>query len=348
MKVEIELEIFEQAKNFFLADFGEVVGIYHDGEKIFLARLTDKLETLEQNFEIDSAENISAIEQLAEKISVLCSQRGWKTSKTALCLQEGDTIIFQPDFNNIPAEKIDSAVKIWATAQVGENALYTSATIDGEFFTEAIAEKVAAEYISAWEKNSMTLCAMSSLAGNVEDKASFIAKIAAEKKSPNLLKYQDSKWDWKKIFAAVFGIFFLLTAPILGKTYYELQSLQKNFEVLQEKLSDKAEFIDQEKNIDADIEQLQIVNEFLASQLETFPKLNTLIKIGKLSDGKISLKRIIISGNTAELEGTTTKAEEIKNYLNRLKNSITKNANLENISSEDGQVNFTIRLIFAK
>ena len=153
LKVEIKLKIFEQAKNFFLADSEEVVGIYYDGEKIFLARLTDKLETLEQNFEIDSAENISAIEQLAEKISVLCSQRGWKTSKTALCLQEGDTIIFQPDFNNIPAEKIDSAVKIWATAQVGENALYTSATIDGEFFTEAMAQKVAAEYFSAWEKN---------------------------------------------------------------------------------------------------------------------------------------------------------------------------------------------------
>ena len=342
------MKIFEQAKNFFLADSEEVVGIYYDGEKIFLARLTDKLETLEQNFEIDSAENISAIEQLAEKISVLCSQRGWKTSKTALCLQEGDTIIFQPDFNNIPAEKIDSAVKIWATAQVGENALYTSATIDGEFFTEAMAQKVAAEYFSAWEKNSMTLYAMTALAGNADDKATFIAKIAAEKKYPNLLKYQSDKWNWKKILAAVVVIFLLPVMIIFGKSYYELYGLQKNLETLQEKLSAQNEFIDAEKNFTTGIEKLRTTNELLASQSENFSKLNFLIRLGKISDGKISLRRVIMSGNVAELEGVTNEAEEIKNYLRRLKSSVTKNVNLENISSEGEQVIFTVRLIFDK
>ena len=53
-----------------------------------------------------------------------------------------------------------------------------------------------------------------------------------------------------------------------------------------------------------------------------------------------------MSGNVAELEGVTNEAEEIKNYLRRLKSSVTKNVNLENISSEGEQVIFTVRLIF--
>ena len=64
----MELKIFDRLKNFFRDDIGEVVGIYHDGEKIFLARLTDKLETLEQNFEIDFAEKIPVNEVISHKV----------------------------------------------------------------------------------------------------------------------------------------------------------------------------------------------------------------------------------------------------------------------------------------
>ena len=221
MKVEIELNFFDSFKNFFREDFGEVVGIYHDGEKIFLARLTDKVETFEQNFEIDFAEKIPPAEQLAEKISVLCSQQGWKTSKTALCLQDGETVTFQPDFENIPPEKIESAVKIWAEAQVGKNALYTSAEIENVFWTEAMSEKLATEYFSAWEKNSMTLCAMTALTGNVTDKAEYVAKIVAEKKSPNLVQNKIENWNQKKIYASILGIVIFFVAIIFGKLFYD-------------------------------------------------------------------------------------------------------------------------------
>ena len=49
--------------NFFREDLSEVIGAYFDGEKVFIARLTEKFETIE--FEAYGLE----IEQLAEKIS---------------------------------------------------------------------------------------------------------------------------------------------------------------------------------------------------------------------------------------------------------------------------------------
>ena len=70
-------------KKFFRADTSEIISAYFDGEKIFIARLTEKFETAE--VEANDAE----IEQLAEKISRECHQRGWKTSLVGFCLREG-------------------------------------------------------------------------------------------------------------------------------------------------------------------------------------------------------------------------------------------------------------------
>ena len=39
--------------NFFREDLSEVLGVYYDDEKIYLARLAEKIETAEINFEID-------------------------------------------------------------------------------------------------------------------------------------------------------------------------------------------------------------------------------------------------------------------------------------------------------
>ena len=63
---------------FFREDFGEILGVYCDEEKIFLARLTDKIETAEINFEIDLNNKTPAIFQFAEKIKIACSQRDRK------------------------------------------------------------------------------------------------------------------------------------------------------------------------------------------------------------------------------------------------------------------------------
>ena len=345
MKVEIELNFFEKFLNFFRADSGEIVGIYHDGEKIFLAHLTDGVEVIESSFEIDENENISPAEQLAEKVAFLCAKNGWKTSKTALCLREGETVTFQPDFTNIPQEKIESAVKIWATAQVGENVFYTSAKICGEFWSEAISKVEAEKYISAWKKNSMTLCALTSLTGIFSDKAVFVARLIAEKKSPNLLPNQIENWNFKKIFATAAGIFFIVSTSIFGKIYYDFYTATKNFEMVQENLSAKNEISDAQKTFEENISELQNLNELLAGQKQD-QKLNMLIALGKISDDKIKLTKINLSESSTEIEGAAKKSAEIRNYLSRLKNIFQQTANIENIEAGNGKIIFKIRLTF--
>ena len=347
LKVEIALNFFERFLNFFRKDFREVVGVHHDGEKIFLARLTNKLETVEQNFEIDFEKNISPAEQLAEKIFLICSKQGWSSKKIALCLNEGETVIFQPDFENIPADKIESAVKIWAEAQVGENAFYTSAKVCGEFWTEAISKKSAEEYLSAFEKNSMTLCEMTSLTGIFTDKAAYVARLAAEKKTPNLISKKIDVWNWKKIFLSATGIFIFVTAIIFGKIFYDFNTAEKNLEDAKKKFADLEEINSLQKDFNKNISEMKILNEFLATQVESSSKLNTLIKIGKVSNKKIQLNKIILSGNVAELEGVSEKADFVSNYLKQLKISVTNNAKLESATAADGgKINFVIRLTF--
>ncbi len=341
------MKFFDRIKNFFREDVGEVVGIYHDGEKIFFARLTNKLETFEANFEIDFSEKISPEEQLAEKVFFLCAQYGWKTSKTALCLKEGETVTFQPDFENIPQDKIESAVKIWAEAQVGENALYSSAKVCGEFWTETMTKTAAEKYFSAWEKNSMTLCLMTSLTGIFSDKAAYVARLAAEKKSPNLVKDKGGVWNWKKIFASAIGIFIFATSIIFGKLFYNLNSAQENFQAAQKNLADKNELITLQKDLEKNISEMKMLNEFLAAQIDEPTKLNSLIKLGRVADDKIQLTKITLSGNVAEIEGATEKADNIRNYLRRLKISVAKNADIESVTAADGgKINFVIRLTF--
>ena len=66
--------MIETLKKFFREDTSEIIGAYFDGEKIFIARLTDKFETTG----IDALD--ATIEELAEKISLVCKQKGWKAS----------------------------------------------------------------------------------------------------------------------------------------------------------------------------------------------------------------------------------------------------------------------------
>ena len=328
-------------KNFFQEDFSQVVGIYFDGEKIFLSRPNG--ENIESHFEAD--ENNFA-EQLAEKVLFLCNKQGWNNSKVALCLREGETVTFQPEFDNIPTNKIDAAIKSWAVAQVGENALYTSAEIEGENWIEAISRKSAEEYISAFEKNSMTLCAMTSLILS-SDKSFEVTKIVAEKRFPNLLKKQLIEWSFKKIFFAVIGTFFILSAMILGKTYYDWYVSTTELENLQKNITAQDNTAIMQENFESNVLESKRLNELLASQIEN-QKLNTLIKIGQIADDKTFLTKINLSGELVEIEGKAENSTDVKNYLGRFKSAISRNAKLEKISTENDKVTFKIRLEFDK
>lgn len=345
---------FEQVKNFFREDFREVLGIYHDDEKIFLARLTKKFETAEVNFEVDLNDKISPIEQLAEKVSVICAQRGWKTSKVGLCLREGDAITFRTNFENVPPAEIDSAVKTWATSQAGKNAPYAFTEIDGEIWAETLTKTVSEEYISAWKKNSLNLCALTVMPDFSEeesseglDKAVFVAKIVAKKKSPNLLAEKIADWNVKKISLTAAAIFILILGGICGKIFYDYRAAENELDAAKKILTAESETLVLKKTLDTDVAEMKKINSLLFGKSENFSKLNVLIRLGKISGGAVRLKKINATENFVQLEGLAENPGAIEKYLSRLKNSLAANVKLENTSAaESGEINFTIRLIF--
>ena len=73
----------------FREDVGEVVGAYFDGEKIFLACSAENFATIE----LDAAG--AELDDIAEKISVACRQRGRKISAVGFCLRESDAVTYQ-------------------------------------------------------------------------------------------------------------------------------------------------------------------------------------------------------------------------------------------------------------
>lgn len=345
---------FERIKNFFREDFSEVLGIYYDGEKIFLARLTKKFETAEVNFETDLDDKLSPIAQLAEKIAVICSQRGWRTSKVGLCLREGDAITFRSNFENVPPDEIDSAIKTWATSQAGKNAPYTFAEVEGEIWAETLTKTLVEEYISAWEKNSIHLCALTVVPDFSEeesldnlDRAVFIAKVVAEKKAPNLLAERIADWNVKKFSLTAAAIFILIFCVISAKIFYDYHQAENELEAAKKILSEESETLVLKKSLDADIAEMKKINSLLVEQQESFSKLNVLIRLGKISGGSAQLKKINATENFTQIEGLAENPDALEKYLSRLKNSFAQSVKLENTSTTDGgEINFVIRLTF--
>ena len=345
------MNFIERLTNFFREDVGEIVGIYFDGEKIFFARLSDKVETEQINFQIADEENFSPVEQLAEKISVMCAKNGWKTSRTGICLRDDEPIIARQDFENIPEDELEGAMKIWANAQAGAGAVFTSIREGEEIWLETLPENKIEEYISAWEKNSLTLCGLSAMPDFLAkdftgaEKAKFIAEVIAEKKSPNLLSETVGTWNLKKI-SKVAAIFFLIALGIVSaKLFYDLQTATENFESAQKSFNGHGEEIILQKTLEKNISAMKKINSLSETQAEKISKLNALINLGKVADGKFFLRKINATENLMTIEGITDEPGEIKSCLARLKSNVTPDAKLENSTTdEDGKTTFTILL----
>ncbi|MBR5913894.1 MAG: PilN domain-containing protein [Selenomonadaceae bacterium] len=337
--------------NFLQEDFSEVVGAYFDGEKIYLSRhINGNVENFDANFSVE--DDVSEIEQLAEKISLLCYQRGWKTSKMGLCLREGVAITFQTPFGTIPPEEIDNSVKIWAISQVDEDALFDSIKFGEEIWMEAISKATATDYVNAWQKNSMTLCALTVMPEEFDAQinltkpqtyADYVADVVANKKTPNLIKDRLSAWNYKKISVAIAITFFCVLLGIFVKTSYEYHVASAQVEELQNYLDGHADEVELKKSVEEDIAEMKRLNSFCAAQENPFPKFNALVKLGKIADGKIYLTKIKMSDNSIELEGVANNSDDIKNYVSRLK-TITTNVKPGNFSSKENIITFTIYL----
>ena len=345
------MNYFESVQNFFREDFSDVVGIYHDGFKIFLARYTNKIELEEVNFEIYLDGKSSFAEQLAEKIFMILNQRGWKNSKVGICLNDGDAIIFRTSFENIPQNEIDSAVKVWAQAQVGKNSPYAFQNLDGEIWAETVPENLLNEYISAFEKNSIKLCALTAMPDSTlkkgSDRAVFIAEILKEKKSPNLLAEKIENWNLKKFSLLAVGIFLFLILGLSAKIFYDYKVAENELETVRKNLAEQSEFVVLKKDLDENISEMKKINSMLDAQSEKFSKLNFLIRLGKISGGAVQMKKINATENFVQLEGVAEDPDAIEKYLRKLKNSVAENSKLENTSAaDDGRINFSVKINF--
>ena len=342
--------------NYFRENAGAILGVYFDEEKIFMARLADELEIFETDFEINLNDTTPAVEQLANKIKITCTERGLQISKIGVILREGTAATFQTEFKNIPAAEVENAIKIWATAHVGKDARYTSVNNGAEIWMEALAASIVEEYISAFEKISMQLCALTEIPNFLTDddrpltpynRAVFAADIVKNQKSPNLLSVKISAWNIKKISltaAAIFLIAVLGISANMGRDYY---NAAKRAETAQERFNSQNDKKLLKDELDALKAPSRRFNELILKQNINSQNFNALIKIGKIPSDKIFLDKIKATGETFELEGVAESPDDVKLYLNRLKNFVSPKVKLKNSAEVDEQIIFTISINFS-
>ena len=339
--------------DFFKENYNEVVGAYFDGEKIYLARrLNESVETDSVNLTL--TDGVSEIEQIAEKISVTCAKHGWKTSKMCFCLREGAANTFQTLLNEIPPKEFDNAVKSWALSVIGKNPLYDFIRQgNNEIWMTTVSKSTAAEYISAWKKNSMNLCALTVMPLENNEKAKlikpmtfaeFAAEVAAVKKTPNFISDRLSVWNYKKISLTIAALFFCVLSALFGNLFYEYQSASAQVDDLKARVDSLDDTAELKKIVDADVAEMKRINSLCAAQNNPVTAFNALVNIGRCADGKTYLRKLKIAGNSLELEGVTDNPDEIKNYVNRLKKFVASNVKTGNLTTTDGVTNFTIHV----
>lgn len=330
--------------NFFRNDFSKILGIYFDGDKIFLAYLASEIEFSEINFSGDT-------NQLAEKIAYLCAKNDWENVKVALALPKGAAVTFQSDFKNVPASEVSDAVKIWAIAHAGKDSRYSFVKRGNEVWMEALPESLIEEYDAAFEKNSLQLCALTEIPDNPQhqltpyNRAESAAEIALNDATPNFLTEKISLWNFKRIALAAAAVFLLAISLVSAKLTHEYFSAVAQVESARGNLSAFNEVAAFKEIIDADAIEMRRLNEFSATQNVTAEKFNALVKIGRQVDGKVWLDKVKASNNTIELVGAADTSDALRNYLSRLK-SFAQNIKLENSSVNDGQIDFLIQIIF--
>ena len=342
--------------NFFREDFSEILGVYYEDEKIFLARLADNIETAEINFEVDLNDKTPFVEQLATKIKFFCNKRGWQISKVAFTLRDGEAATFQTDFKNVPANEISNAVKIWAVANVGKDARYTSLKFDDEIWMEALNAAIVEEYISAFDKNSMQLCALTAIPANLLNeerpltpfnRAIFAADILRNEKPPNILSEKISAWNVKKISLTAAAIFFIALTGFSVKLFADYNLALKRAETAQARFESFDDINNLKEDFDASTAKLAALNSIIAAQGINSKNFNALVKLGKIANGKIILSKVKASDENLELEGVADSPDAVKVYLYRLKNYVSPKVKLKNSSENDGQIFFSIEIIFS-
>ena len=142
-----------------------------------------------------------------------------------------------------------------------------------------------------------------------------------------------------RIFLQVSASSFVSSAKLLfdySDAFDKLDAAKTSIEELHDDIALK-------ETIDANIAELHRLNQ-LAAQIEIKNNFNLLINLGKISGGDVRLTKISVEENFLELEGTTDNPDAVKNYLARVKSSVTQSAHLESSKeNDDGDIIFLIR-----
>lgn len=334
---------FERIKNFFREDTSEVIGVYFDGEKIFIARLTEKFETLE--IEAYGLE----IEQLAEKISLVCREKGWSTSDVGFCLREEEAVTFRSEVDNVPEKEIPALVKSWAIAQTGKDAVFSFAKVGTEIWMETLSRSTLEKICAAFKKFNMNLRGLSVMPADMLtkvsafDRARFIAEVVRDRKAPNLLSVRGGVWNWKRISPAIATTFFIVMLIGSAKLFFDYNAASDNLDAAKISIAELQEDLALKEILDADINELRRINNF-AAQIQAKQNFNLPISLGKISGVEVRLITIRVEENFLEVEGLTDKPDAVRNYLARVKDFVVKSARLESSAErDDGEIIFMIR-----
>lgn len=332
-----------RTKKFFREDTGAVVGAYFDGERLFVAQLTDKFETVEA--EADGSE----AEQLAEQIALICKRKGWSTSEVGFCLRAEDAVTFQTEVGNVPAKEIPALVKSWARAQAGADAVFASAQVGEELWMETLPRTRLEEFRTAFKKFGLNLRGLSVMPGDVLSKdaferSKFISEVVRERKAPNLLARRGGVWSWKKISQAAAAILSGVLILLSAKIFFDYRETSEGLEAAESAVENLRGELAIKKALDADVAELHRLNRLCAAQGASPTKLNLLVNLGKVAGGGVRLTSLRIDEKSLELEGIAVTPDAVKSYLSRVKSSVVQSARLESSTGrEDGRIAFVIR-----
>lgn len=335
--------MIDRVKDFFREDTSKVIGVYFDGEKLFIVRLTDKFETVE--VDADGSE----IEQLAEKILLVCKQKGWGTSSVGFCLREDDAVTFQTEVGNVPEKEIPALVKSWAFAQAGADAAYSFTKVGEELWLETLPRVKVQEFCAAFKKFGMNLRGLSVMPADMFtkvhpfDRTEFITEVVRNEKAPNFLSARGNVWNWKNISLTAAAISFIVLVIGSVNLFLDYNEASDKLDAAKVSINELSGDLALKDELDADIAELRRLNQ-LAAQIETNKNFNLLINLGKIAGGGVRLTKIHVEEKFLELEGLTDKPDAIKSYLRNVKASVIKSARLESSSErDDGEIIFTIR-----
>ena len=328
-----------KAMNFFREEPRAIIGVCVDGDKIFIGRFAERIETIEIEMDTSDAEG------LAKQIALLCKRKGWKTSAVGFCLNEADAVTFQTEIANVPAKEIPALVKSWARAQAGVEAVSAFARVGEELWMETVPRDKFEALCAAFERFGLKLRAVSVMPSSTQEltpleRATFISTIIRERKSPNLLA-TGSGVNWRRLSLTLAATFLVVLIVFTAKIFSDKLTASEDLLAAQTTLESRSEDFALKQAIEDDITSLRRFNRF-AAQIPP-SNFNFLLRIGKTVADGISLTSLNVEENVLELDGIADSPSDLRDYLARVKASVVQSAQIEITDAAGDEITFTIR-----